>query len=103
VECALSERKMIARSCKLSRPTVPTKSNVRRCRLGWPLPKVIDDAALDRLLFPPSITADRRSRALPEWTAIHQELKRKGGNVISSVGGIQGAASQWLPGMAISV
>ena len=77
-ECALSERK-IARSCKLSRPTVA--DYIKRAvgaGLGWPLPEGIDDAALDRLLFPPSIAADRRSRALPEWTGIHQELKRKG-------------------------
>ena len=48
----LSDRK-IARSLSVSRPTVA--EYVRRAQaagLSWPLPAPLDDAALERLLFP---------------------------------------------------
>ena len=48
----LSDRK-IAQSLSVSRPTVA--EYVRRAQgtgLSWPLPETLDDAALERLLFP---------------------------------------------------
>ena len=42
----------------------------------WPLPKGMDEGALERLLFPQ--TPARRRFAEPDFLEIHQELKRKG-------------------------
>jgi transposase len=54
---------------------------IRRARgagLGWPLPADLTEEALERLLFPaaPDIPANRRP--LPDWPAVHRELRRKG-------------------------
>lgn len=44
--------------------------------LGWPLPEDLDDAALERLLFPQSVRVTEFRQ--PDCGHIHQELKRKG-------------------------
>jgi transposase len=45
--------------------------------LTWPLPEELDDAVIERLLFPPqSIISTTRQE--PDWLEIHRELKRKG-------------------------
>ena len=44
--------------------------------VSWPLPADLDDAALERLLFPPGPTEGQRP--LPDWPLVHQELRRKG-------------------------
>lgn len=45
--------------------------------LSWPLPQELDDADLERRLFPPA--ADRPSKYVePDWTRIHRERKRPG-------------------------
>lgn len=73
---ALSGR-AIARSLRVSPSTV--EDYVRRAEvagLGWPVPESVDDAALERRLFPtppPSGT----SRPLPAWSDVHRELRRK--------------------------
>jgi transposase len=46
--------------------------------IAWPLPAELDEAALEARLFtrgafPPAVT-----RPVPDWAAVHQELKRKG-------------------------
>ena len=44
---------------------------------AWPLPEDVDEAALERRLYPPP--PGPSSRYLdPDWFEIHQELKRKG-------------------------
>ena len=74
---ALSVR-AIARSLGVSSSTVG--DYLRRAEvagLEWPLPDSVDDAGLERRLFPappPSGT----SRPLPAWSEVHQELRRKG-------------------------
>lgn len=71
-------RRQIASSCGISRPTVA--DYIRRAEaagLFWPLPIELDEAELERRLFP-RITAQGRERAQPQWAQIHQELKRKG-------------------------
>ena len=53
-------------------------SKAAALELGWPLPDELNDAQLARLFYP---AADTRSSArcqVPDWPAIHQELKRKG-------------------------
>ncbi len=54
----------------------------RRAGLSWPLPDDLSDQALDRRLFPPpGVLPDKRpqpTRPLPDWPALHGELKRPG-------------------------
>lgn len=44
--------------------------------LDWPLPDELDDAQIERRLFPP--VAPAKSRPLPDYNYIHGELKKKG-------------------------
>ena len=46
--------------------------------LGWPLPDELDDAALARLLYPGADAQVSSRFEIPDWAAIHQELKHKG-------------------------
>ena len=76
--CGLSDRK-IAQSLRVSRPTVA--EYVRRAQtagLAWPLPDTLDDTALERRLFATAAHTPIARRPLPDWTIVHQELKRKG-------------------------
>jgi transposase len=45
--------------------------------LGWPLPDGLDDAALERALFPP-IAPKTVPRPAPDFGGVHRELRRKG-------------------------
>ena len=67
----------IARSLKVSPATVG--KYIRRAEvqsLSWPLPEPLDDAALERRLFPaPVLSATQRP--LPEWSEVHRELRQK--------------------------
>ena len=75
----LSERE-IGRSLLLSNGSV--NSYLQRARLAgldWPLPADLDDGTLERLLFPPPPTPETaRARALPDWTLVDKEMRRKG-------------------------
>ncbi len=78
LELGLSVRQ-VALSCGLSRPTVTTY--VRRaeaCGLSWPLPDALDDAQLERMLYPPRPRVASVVGPEPDWVTVHQELKRKG-------------------------
>jgi transposase len=46
--------------------------------LNWPIPDEIDDAELERRLFPLGDMASSAERAEPDWSHIHAELKRRG-------------------------
>lgn len=43
--------------------------------LTWPLPDDLDDAAIERRLFPP--VAPTHQRPLPDFNYIHSELKKR--------------------------
>ena len=45
--------------------------------LSWPFPDAMDDAELERRLFPPTDAA-AAARIDPDWSHIHTELKRRG-------------------------
>ncbi len=45
--------------------------------LSWPLLDGIDDAELERRLFPPPAAASSAARSEPEWSHVHTELKRR--------------------------
>jgi len=68
----------IARSLRASPATIG--GYIRRAEavgLGWPLPESMDDAALERRLFPAPVPKGT-PRPLPVWSEVHGELKRKG-------------------------
>jgi len=46
--------------------------------LSWPLVEGMDDAALEALLFPPPPKAGEAERGVPNWPAVHRELRKKG-------------------------
>ena len=77
-EVGLSDRR-IAHSSGLSRPTVAKYvSRATACGLGWPLPASLDDAQLERMLYPPREPAGFVPGLEPDWPSVHRELKRKG-------------------------
>jgi transposase len=52
---------------------------VRRAKvvgLTWPIPPEISDAALERWLFTPAGFHEGSTKPLPDWTKVHEELKR---------------------------
>ena len=72
-------RRQIARSLGMSATTVG--EYLRRAEsagLRWPLPPTLDEAQLEALLFPAPPPREADPRPLPNWSKIHQELKRKG-------------------------
>jgi len=74
----LSQRD-VARSVRVSPSTVfDCVSRAQLAALRWPLPDTLDEAALEALLYPVSSTVAQQPRALPDWSYIHSELRRKG-------------------------
>jgi transposase len=69
----------IARSCHISRPSVADYLlRFEEAGLVWPAAATLDDATLERKLFPPTPTASTTERAVPDWGNVHRELRRKG-------------------------
>lgn len=67
----------IAKSCAIARSTVAEcLERASDAGLAWPLPDDLDDTALERLLYPPVVTD--AVRALPNWSLVQTEMKRKG-------------------------
>lgn len=46
--------------------------------IGWPQVAELDDAALERALFPPPPAVSFASRPWPDFARVHRELKKKG-------------------------
>jgi transposase len=46
--------------------------------ITWPIPPEITDADLERRLFAPAGFHDGSTKPVPDWTTVHQELKRRG-------------------------
>jgi transposase len=53
-------------------------SQAQALELDWPLPADLDDGQLARLFYPEADTRVSSRYQMPDWSAIHQELKRKG-------------------------
>jgi transposase len=51
-------------------------ARARRAGLGWPLPDGLDDAQLERLLYPPPSAVAAEQRPVPDWAVVHRELRR---------------------------
>jgi transposase len=72
----LSQR-AIAISLRLSTGAVNAcLSRARLAGLSWPLPEGLDDSQLEALLYPPPPTVATEQRPVPDWTAVHRELRR---------------------------
>ena len=52
-------------------------ARARLAGLSFPLPPELDDAALERRLFPLNEPSSVK-RPVPSWLAVHNELRRKG-------------------------
>jgi transposase len=77
-DCGLTDRQ-IAKSIGLARSSVG--EYVRRFQaagLVWPLSLALPDAELEACLFPALPTVPGQRRPLPDWSGVHQELRRKG-------------------------
>ena len=73
----LSQRQ-IAQSLGISRPAVGEYlRRAEQAGLSWPLPEVLDDNALEQLLFPARPMISGPMPTPPDWAYIHRELKRK--------------------------
>lgn len=76
-EHGLSHR-LIAQSCGIGLTTA--REYIVRAKaagLGWPLPAGMDEGTLEGLLFAPGKPSDGE-RALPQWSVVQRELRRKG-------------------------
>ena len=77
-EVGLPQRQ-IARSCGLGKTTVADcLARFERSELSWPAALQLDEATLERKLYPPSPLLPTSARAQPDWASIHRELRRKG-------------------------
>ena len=52
-------------------------SKAQELELSWPLPEDLDDTALAGLFYPGADTRPSPRFQVPDWSAVHQELKRK--------------------------
>jgi transposase len=78
LEGGLSNRH-IARSCHVSRTAVAEYlTRFEDAGLSWPEAAELDDALLERKLFPPAVALPTCERSAPEWSYVHKELRRKG-------------------------
>ena len=75
-ELKLSRRK-IATTCGIARSTVADYLiRFEVAGLSWPEAAALDEASLQRALFPPAVLIPALERPLPDWSNIQQELKR---------------------------
>jgi transposase len=76
-EAKLSNR-AIARACSVSKDTVREYlCKASEAGLSWPLPEGLSEEDLERQLFPVEVNFGEK-RGLPDWSEVHQELRRKG-------------------------
>ncbi len=77
-ECKLSNRE-IAQSCSTGHSTIGDYLlRASAAGLSWPISGDMDDAELEKLLFPSATGTSKRNKAYPDWTEVHKELRRKG-------------------------
>ena len=77
-DAKLSQRR-IARSLNIGLGTVSLHLNrAKVANLEWPLPAGLDDAELERRLFPNQLPSVRSGLTEPDYAGMHKELKHKG-------------------------
>jgi transposase len=73
----LSQRQ-IALSTAVSKTAVREYlSRAERAGVRWPLPEGMTAEALEAALFPRPVVVPAGERPVPDWRAVHKELKRK--------------------------
>jgi transposase len=78
LEAGLSARQ-VAASLQMARSSVNDyERRFAAAGLGWPLPAELSDVELERRLYPPAPALPRAARAVPDWSVLHQELRRPG-------------------------
>lgn len=78
LEAGLSARQ-VAASLQMARSSVKDyERRLAAAGLGWPLPAELSDVELERRLYPPASALPRAARAVPDWSVLHQELRRPG-------------------------
>jgi transposase len=78
LDCGLSDRQ-IAQTAGIARSTIG--EYVRRFResgLVWPLSAALQDRDLETCLFPPPPAIPSERRPVPDWPAVHAEMRLKG-------------------------
>jgi transposase len=76
-EMGLSKR-AIAQSLSVSHSTIiELLGRAEAAGVSWPLPAELDDAALETKLYPGNPEPNIK-RPMPDWSQVHQELRRKG-------------------------
>ena len=77
-ETGLSGRQ-VAASLQMARSTVGEyERRFTAAGLTWPLSASLSDSELERRLFPPSPAVPTDTRPVPDWSVVHQELRRPG-------------------------
>src|SRR5438093_9081032 len=77
-DVGLSHR-AIAQACTVGLGTVTTYlQRAAAAGLAWPLPDDLDDAALEARVFARAAVPPARDRMVPDWSPLHQELKKPG-------------------------
>jgi transposase len=77
-ETGLSHR-AIAQACAVGLGTVTAYlQRAAAAGLQWPLPDDLDDAALEARVFARPAVPSASDRVVPDWSALHQELKKPG-------------------------
>lgn len=72
-------QRQIARSCGIGKTTVAEcLERFKVSGLAWPQALELDDAVLERKLYPPPPAVAPCERPQPEWDQVHLELRRKG-------------------------
>jgi hypothetical protein len=70
------DQRQIARSCSVSVSTVhQCLKRAERSNIQWPLPDGWDDARLEAALYPPSETKPKPERSVPDFAAVHEQLR----------------------------
>ena len=76
LRCLGLNQHQIARSCSLAQSTVHEYWKAAEAAgIGWPLPADWDDRQLEEVLFPTRPERATRRQALPDFSALHQELQ----------------------------
>lgn len=76
----LSHRK-IGKSLRISHSTVADYLHrAEEAGIGWPLPEGLSERQLEQRLFaePQRLCGNDTPRVVPDWSEIHQQMKRKG-------------------------
>lgn len=70
-------QRAIGQSLRLSQGAISDYlGRARRAGLRWPLPDDLDDMRLEALLFPPKPDVPADQRPVPDWSAVHREMRR---------------------------